>query len=907
MNWKRTVACLLATGLVAVASPGFCAELSLHPAPGSVPPGAGLTVELRVNEADGVAAAAFTLEYPSHLLELDAPAVTSSFFGDLTDPDAAQGSSAWVANTDEPGRVRLAGASIDPDPQTGGGAPYVGPRALFTVHFRARGDAPEQTASVRLVETRLCSGPAGSHADLEGDGVCAAGELPQSVAVLMGAHGMGTPEWDTPSRDDDFFVVLAEMGVPPAAEFTIQRASDPFEPTATFVSFSTLQNRTSLGAAPTIVFPSGAVQVYAGLEVLTEPAHGYAAVEDNRLVYTPDADFVGVDGFTYRAIVDAANDVSISGAAAVTVLEGVTVDQPVSRLEAGGQGTFAVTGGSGTYSAGVVSAPAGAGAATLAAGADGAFTFGAPGTGAFAGTYAVEVVDEASGLATTVTFAVPLQITTTAVNILESDTTQSVTVSGGAAGDRFAFSVLPEADGAGGEGAAARVNTPAEASNDTAGGNPAVAAITPADVDGFTAFSIEAADETQAGLAAVRSATLTVVPVVAYSGVVVDAQGQPIAGARVEALGVRQADGTPYAATSGEAGDFALTLPLLYAGEHSFVASAEGRLATVFVGADYAGLDNPTTLTLWSSQGNLAGSVFGLAGGDVAEVYVEYASDAGQQSFGPVFVTGAGAGEDPFAVALPDPALTYARLVATATGYASGVNDNGGAGFSVAGGDVAGADLTLVALVVDREGLENPTAPGGTVLLDPQRLWLGFRVRFGDADDPAEIEAEVTVEVAVDGIERAGIDLETASLGVRTVVLSDPTRASGSGGTLVEVNLDLRDRSGERLPTSGPDSVLRMLRITVPFDLAAVPVGALESGAWVIYGAEHAEDFLAGVRTEISPDRIVRVDYLAGRVTFEVTQLGVFGVDEKLAAPPPASSGGGGGGGGCFVRSLVPL
>lgn len=89
--------------------------------------------------------------------------------------------------------------------------------------------------------------------------------------------------------------------------------------------------------------------------------------------------------------------------------------------------------------------------------------------------------------------------------------------------------------------------------------------------------------------------------------------------------------------------------------------------------------------------------------------------------------------------------------------------------------------------------------------------------------------------------------------------------------------------------------------ITIPFDIAIVEKGEIESGAYSIIYAESYEDYLNGDYSFVNPNDIVSVDYTKGSVTFTVDHLTVFAInDEEYRSD---ASGGiahtSGSGGGC--------
>lgn len=86
-------------------------------------------------------------------------------------------------------------------------------------------------------------------------------------------------------------------------------------PTATSATITANEDTASAATAPTVTdADTGDTHTYA---IVTQPSRGSASVVNNRLVYTPGADYNGTDSFTFRAT-DAAG-LAVTGTANVTV------------------------------------------------------------------------------------------------------------------------------------------------------------------------------------------------------------------------------------------------------------------------------------------------------------------------------------------------------------------------------------------------------------------------------------------------------------------------------------------------------------------------------------------------------------------------------------------------------------
>ncbi len=674
-------------------------------------------------------------------------------------------------------------------------------------------------------------------------------------------------------------------------------------PTATGLRVATLQDVPSPPVEPVVWYPDGPGP-FASVEIVTLPAHGSAAARGTAVVYTPDPGYVGTDAFTYR--VRSSTGAAAEGTASVVVYaalrletDGEAIAGPVEAAP-GARFSLAVSGGSGEIDVGLASAPEGAGAATVAAGGGGAFELRIPGTGAFAGEYRLEVTDRATGISIPVAVRVPLTVEVSALSIAESDATQTVTVRGGRPGDRFELRVLGEAEQESPGDAPARVGT-AQARDDPEDGNPAVAPIEPADVDRFLGFVVEARDASDPGRGTVRTPRITIVPEIAYAGTVLDPWGGPIPGARVRVPDMVEPGGSRPETVTGEDGRFAIVLPAPVEGDHRFTVTAD-RYVPVTVSPETSG---DWTVTLVPERARIEGRVTGLAPTDQAEVHAV----CGGERFGPVPAGPEGA----FEIVLPDWSRTCTSVVASATGYVNGVSTNGGSGFDLSRGDVTGLEIELLAVPVDREGLEDGVL-GGAALLPPEGLEDGFRLAVGDRDDPAKARQRITVEVPPRGPWLPGVS--QARLAVTATAPPGQGLSAGTGGRLYELDLTPVDDRGDPAAPRDTGTVLLRAVVTIPFDVSVVPPGSFESGAWAVYTAATAAAYGSGEREALGTGSLLAVDYLRGEIRLELGLPRVIGID-PTAAPPletgdPAAAlpeargtSSGGGGGGCFVRALV--
>jgi hypothetical protein len=204
------------------------ANLSLVLSKTDLTMGETFMLNIRIDDASGIAGCAFTLIYPENLLELDhdkTPVSTDFFllFSDVN-PDAdPQEAYPWEANTGSEGKIRLSGAYIDTDPDTGGGGNYKGSQSLFTVHFKVKDHADAGNSSFELRQTMLCNGPAGWGVDQNNNGQYdeTDGDKYEGAPILLKAYPKGSDQWNTSTLNDDFEVLIDSFTENPKVTFNI--------------------------------------------------------------------------------------------------------------------------------------------------------------------------------------------------------------------------------------------------------------------------------------------------------------------------------------------------------------------------------------------------------------------------------------------------------------------------------------------------------------------------------------------------------------------------------------------------------------------------------------------------------------------------------------------------------------
>ena len=199
-----------------------------------------------------------------------------------------------------------------------GGASVTG-RASVTV-LRLNSPPTSASASIETFENRKSSGVVATVLDPDaGDTHTLAihSQPSNGTASVEGNQLYYTPNADF-IGDDSFEFTATDTGgasVTGTASVTVVQLNSP--PTSASASIETFENRKSSGVVATVLDPdAGDTHTIA---IQSQPSNGIASVENNRLYYTPNADFIGDDSFEFTAT-DSGN-ASVTGIASVTVFE----------------------------------------------------------------------------------------------------------------------------------------------------------------------------------------------------------------------------------------------------------------------------------------------------------------------------------------------------------------------------------------------------------------------------------------------------------------------------------------------------------------------------------------------------------------------------------------------------------
>lgn len=399
---------------------------------------------------------------------------------------------------------------------------------------------------------------------------------------------------------------------------------------------------------------------------------------------------------------------------------------------------FRIDGGSGLYSFDARHLDSGE-AATVTGPVGGVYTFRAPSTGAFAGTYRLTVTDNRSGIVSELDVVVPPSISVEYDWLLSGVDSAQVTVRGTAPDTSIAFRVLDEDGTHDADGNIAAIEATADSINDSAAGNPATALLVAAAVDQDVRFSVEASAAGYANAVA----ELSVEEAITYSGTVKNAAThEVIKGAQILVKLVDDPAGHPYHTHSDVDGNFVLVAraPDEGAEADTLVLSAPGYQVKYAPGDGCLSNPGGCVVTLIGAEASLSGVIKGLQKDDVAQIYAYHIGYAGEVETGPVAVESKG-GPTAFTLGL-DHTVPYERLRVDAFGYVDAIDDNDGEGFDLTVGDISGVVIELEARtpVITTQPASDIGKTEATLNaeVDPNERPVTLRFRYGtSADDLA--------------------------------------------------------------------------------------------------------------------------------------------------------------------------
>ncbi len=204
--------------------PANAVTLSLVSTQSNSTPGDTITIAINVDDAEGLCGCTFSLAYPSDVVvPHDSPFVSTQFFNTIIDqrnPTVTASLEPWLSNSETPGMVKLSGAYILMDPETGGGGAYSGAQTLFTLSFKIKADAVDGQYQFQLQQTPLCNGPAGWGEDKNNNGEYDPdqGDIQDFAPLLVKSYNKTSPLWGTPEQ---FEILLESFTIPPTLSFVV--------------------------------------------------------------------------------------------------------------------------------------------------------------------------------------------------------------------------------------------------------------------------------------------------------------------------------------------------------------------------------------------------------------------------------------------------------------------------------------------------------------------------------------------------------------------------------------------------------------------------------------------------------------------------------------------------------------
>ncbi|MBF0620532.1 MAG: hypothetical protein HQL54_01265 [Magnetococcales bacterium] len=190
-----------------------------------------------------------------------------------------------------------------------------------------------------------------------------------------------------------------------------------------------------------------------------------------------------------------------------------------------------------------------------------------------------------------------------------------------------------------------------------------------------------------------------------------------------------------------------------------------------------------------------------------------------------------------------------------------------------------------------------------------------------DADGNA-ITKSVSVKLPTNGIDTTALAgtltgtqaVKSATLAVQTLAVDNTisARANGTGGTVVEVNLDVVLEDDDGVLDTVTDDVINTIDITIPYDTDVITDSSmLTDGTYAVLQYDSYDEFASdtatgGNRSDLHRGDDLEIDSYNGTITFTAEHLSVFTVSDSFSTNT-SSSGGGGGFGPWALLALAPL
>ena len=336
------------------------------------------------------------------------------------------------------------------------------------------------------------------------------------------------------------------------------------------------------------------------------------------------------------------------------------------------------------------------------------------------------------------------------------------------------------------------------------------------------------------GLNTATSGLYRVLPIVNYSGIVQDENGNAIEGANVQFKmgGEVKDEATTVAGTGG----FEVTLlsPSMISAEYDVIVTSDGKLTVNLTTAGWSG-ERTEPIELIAQGGTITGSV----GVDIADALVECTvNDVKYTAYS----------EDDGTYTLPLPVLfdelpEGTKVRASKTDYAA----------KSLAAETKTIDFNLQALTPEDDGKVTIGTDGGSFSSGICTVEL----QEGSVEEESDVTVDADIAIWDD---------------------SDYTKYSVK---LVEINIT-DSVSGASVDLTKP------IKLTIDFDTTNVNPGDFKNGNIVIYHAPTADDLRNGTNLKsVLPDDIVYEDHINGKVCFWVRSLSFFGIGGAAGGGTP--------------------
>lgn len=196
-----------------------------------VKPENSLIVDVVADDPTAISGAVLSISFPSDVLTLDQPAVSTDFFVN----------GQWQINTGREGVVLFTGLVFNAFAQTSVKQQRPKDTTLFSVHFLAKSTAKKGIYRITLKESDLCNGPAGWGTDTNNNGIYDPGDKYEQSPVLYTVAYQGDPNADILITD----VLLKSFKQDPLLAFVVLKSNKGKISLSTSISPADIASTTS--------------------------------------------------------------------------------------------------------------------------------------------------------------------------------------------------------------------------------------------------------------------------------------------------------------------------------------------------------------------------------------------------------------------------------------------------------------------------------------------------------------------------------------------------------------------------------------------------------------------------------------------------------------------------------------